>query len=295
MRTSTSTRSTLYPCPVADPARCAGNRPAQPIEHPSAVARRSGAAYQTARLHELHERYLRHAARERRLRRRGAARKSGGTPKLFPMTDSLTTVPPLPAPSPRAFGFCPWWWMETGGSTAIATLLEIAAVPVTLDAAGPAAPGTTLHATSRLPGANSIPASLDITGIDPHNLLPVPSERAALDHTSGVRLAVREAGCNRAILVVTTPVSTWASSTPPPCAWRTSATRSTRSAASTPWPWPALPTARRCWPRQPRRPAWRGTPTRPTRPSTTRKSPPRSSAASSTAGDAVAARHRISA
>jgi len=95
--------------------------------------------------------------------------------------------------------------VETGGFDCNRhALLEIAAVPVTLDTAGLAVPGTTLHAhVAPFPGAELDPRSLDITGIDPHNpLREALSERAALDHIfSGVRLAVREAGCNRAILV----------------------------------------------------------------------------------------------
>ena len=53
------------------------------------------------------------------------------------------------------------------------------------------------------PGAELDPRSLDLTGIDPDNpLRGALSERAALDHIfNGVRQAVREASCTRAILV----------------------------------------------------------------------------------------------
>ena len=89
--------------------------------------------------------------------------------------------------------------VETGGFDCNRhALLEIAAVPVTLDTAGLAVPGTTLHAhVAPFPVAELDPRSLDITGIDPHNPLRAAlSERAALDPIfSGVRLAVRAAGC----------------------------------------------------------------------------------------------------
>ena len=95
--------------------------------------------------------------------------------------------------------------VETGGFDCNRhALLEIAAIPIELDASGLAVPGTTLHAhVAPFPGAELDPRSLDITGIDPDNpLRGALPERAALDQIfNGVRQAVREAGCNRAILV----------------------------------------------------------------------------------------------
>ena len=95
--------------------------------------------------------------------------------------------------------------VETGGFDCNRhALLEIAAIPLLMDENGSLAPGATLHAhVAPFPGAELDPRSLDLTGIDPDNpLRGALSERAALDHIfNGVRQAVREASCNRAILV----------------------------------------------------------------------------------------------
>ena len=95
--------------------------------------------------------------------------------------------------------------VETGGFDAEHdALLEIAAVPLCMDEAGffgcQAVVSTHVEP---FPGANLDPRSLEITGIDPDNPLrgAIP-ERQALDHIfQVVREAVREAGCQRAILV----------------------------------------------------------------------------------------------
>ena len=95
--------------------------------------------------------------------------------------------------------------VETGGFDAEHdALLEIAAVPLCMDESGFMArqPVVSTH-VEPFPGANLDPRSLEITGIDPDNPLrgAVP-ERQALDHIFHVvREAVREAGCQRAILV----------------------------------------------------------------------------------------------
>ncbi|TAL91075.1 MAG: ribonuclease T [Rhodanobacter sp.] len=95
--------------------------------------------------------------------------------------------------------------VETGGFDAEHdALLEIAAVPLRMDEAGflSLRPAVSTH-VEPFPGANLDPRSLEITGIDPDNPLrgAVP-EHQALDHIFGVvREAVREAGCQRAILV----------------------------------------------------------------------------------------------
>lgn len=95
--------------------------------------------------------------------------------------------------------------VETGGFDCNRhALLEIAAIPLLMDENGALVPGATLHAhVAPFPGAELDPRSLDLTGIDPDNpLRGALSERAALDHIfNGVRQAVREASCNRAILV----------------------------------------------------------------------------------------------
>ena len=95
--------------------------------------------------------------------------------------------------------------VETGGFDAEHdALLEIAAVPLTMDEGGylQLRPVVSTH-VEPFPGANLDPRSLEITGIDPTNpLRGALAERQALDHIfQAVREAMREAGCQRAILV----------------------------------------------------------------------------------------------
>lgn len=95
--------------------------------------------------------------------------------------------------------------VETGGFDAEHdALLEIAAVPLTMDADGylQLQPTVSTH-VEPFPGANLDPRSLEITGIDPDNpLRGALAERQALDHIfKVVREAVGAAGCQRAILV----------------------------------------------------------------------------------------------
>ncbi|MCW8808540.1 MAG: ribonuclease T [Rhodanobacter sp.] len=95
--------------------------------------------------------------------------------------------------------------VETGGFDAEHdALLEIAAVPLRMDAEGflRLQPTVSTH-VEPFPGANLDPRSLEITGIDPYNpLRGALSERLALDHIfKTVREAVRDNGCQRAILV----------------------------------------------------------------------------------------------
>ena len=95
--------------------------------------------------------------------------------------------------------------VETGGFDAEHdALLEIAAVPLVMDEGGylQLQPTVSTH-VEPFPGANLDPRSLEITGIDPTNpLRGALAERQALDHIfHAVREAVREAGCQRAILV----------------------------------------------------------------------------------------------
>ena len=95
--------------------------------------------------------------------------------------------------------------VETGGFDAEHdALLEIAAIPLRIDEAGflGSKELVTTH-VEPFPGANLDPRSLEITGIDPDNpLRGALPERQALDHVFHVvREAVREAGCQRAILV----------------------------------------------------------------------------------------------
>lgn len=95
--------------------------------------------------------------------------------------------------------------VETGGfNAATDALLEIAAVPIEMDSRGRLTPGEThRHHVRPFEGANIERASLEVNGIDPfHPLRPALPEKEALQSIFlGVRQAVREAGCTRAILV----------------------------------------------------------------------------------------------
>lgn len=95
--------------------------------------------------------------------------------------------------------------VETGGFSAEHdALLELAAVPLNMDADGflRMDPVVSTH-VEPFPGANLDPRSLEITGIDPDNpLRGALAEHKALDHVfQTVREAVRQSGCQRAILV----------------------------------------------------------------------------------------------
>ena len=95
--------------------------------------------------------------------------------------------------------------VETGGfDNTRHALLEIAALPICMDDAGVLYPGPTVHAhVTPFPGSELDPKSLEITGIDPDNpLRGAISERAALNLVfKEIRLAVSQAGCQRAVLV----------------------------------------------------------------------------------------------
>ena len=95
--------------------------------------------------------------------------------------------------------------VETGGFDCERhALLEIAAIPIEMDAEGWVRPGAmaTTHVTP-FPGALLDPKALEITGIDvDHPFRDAVEERAALDRIfRPVREAVRRHGCQRAILV----------------------------------------------------------------------------------------------
>ncbi len=95
--------------------------------------------------------------------------------------------------------------VETGGFNAKTdALLEIAAVLVDFDNDGLLQRNETFrYHVKPFEGANMDPASLAVNGIDPdHPLRPAIDERDALQRIfREVRRAVREGGCNRAILV----------------------------------------------------------------------------------------------
>ncbi|OGT58744.1 MAG: ribonuclease T [Gammaproteobacteria bacterium RIFCSPHIGHO2_12_FULL_63_22] len=95
--------------------------------------------------------------------------------------------------------------VETGGFDCTRhALLEIAAVPIVFDADGRFAPGETVS-THVDPYEGSIldPKSMEVTGIDvTHPFRNAKPEREALDIIfRHVRMAARDAGCQRAILV----------------------------------------------------------------------------------------------
>ena len=95
--------------------------------------------------------------------------------------------------------------VETGGfDNARDAVLEIAAVPIGFDKAGLLRPGVAVSThVNPFPGANIDPRSLEITGIDVDNpLRGALDEREALEHIfKPVRVAMKNAGCKRAILV----------------------------------------------------------------------------------------------
>lgn len=95
--------------------------------------------------------------------------------------------------------------VETGGFECHRhALLEIAAIPILMDANGIFTPDEciTTH-VEPFPGSELDPKSLEITGIDvTHPFRNAKPEREALDHIfHGVRMAARKAECQRAILV----------------------------------------------------------------------------------------------
>ncbi len=95
--------------------------------------------------------------------------------------------------------------LETGGFNAQTdALLEVAAVLVDFDEQGMLTMEQSFrfHVTP-FPGANIEPASLEVTGIDPHHpLRPAIPERDALGRIfREIRQKLKESGCKRAILV----------------------------------------------------------------------------------------------
>ncbi|MEO8808816.1 MAG: ribonuclease T [Rhodanobacter sp.] len=95
--------------------------------------------------------------------------------------------------------------VETGGfDEEHDALLEIAAIPLAMDAGGTLSTQPTLaRHVEPFPGANLDPRSLEVTGIDPYNpLRGAVEERVALTFIfQHVREAMHVAGCQRAILV----------------------------------------------------------------------------------------------
>ena len=123
--------------------------------------------------------------------------------------ESMVVTPPFPAAdlmARRFRGFLPVVVdVETGGfHAATDALLEVAVVLIDMDTDGTLRRGTT-HSYHVKPfeGARLDPASLSITGIDPHHpLRPALPERDALQRIfREIRHAVRGYNCRRAILV----------------------------------------------------------------------------------------------
>ena len=128
--------------------------------------------------------------------------EAGASVMLHGMSESSD----IPRIAQRFRGFLPVVVdVETGGFNADRdALLEIAAVAIGMDANGLVFPEPAVFAhVVPFPGANLDPQALEITGIDvDHPFRFALEERAALDHVfAAVRRAVREAGCQRAVLV----------------------------------------------------------------------------------------------
>ena len=119
---------------------------------------------------------------------------------------AMTNTPSPPRMADRFRGFLPVIIdVETGGfDWERHALLEIAAVVVRMDDEGFVHPDPVVSThVEPFPGSELDPRSMEITGIDPgHPFRAALPERAALDHIfKPVREAVRDAGCQRAILV----------------------------------------------------------------------------------------------
>jgi len=116
------------------------------------------------------------------------------------------TVPPLRRMCERFRGYLPVVVdVETGGfDWTRHALLEIAAIPIDLDADGHFVLGDVVSAhVVPAPGTEIDPKSLEVTGIIiDHPFRMAKQEKEALDHIfAAVRAAVRRHGCQRAILV----------------------------------------------------------------------------------------------
>jgi ribonuclease T len=118
----------------------------------------------------------------------------------------MIDTPPTPRIAERFRGFLPVIVdVETGGFDCERhALLEIAAVVIRMGEDGLVYPDPVVSThVEPFEGSLLDPKSMEITGIDPgHPFRAALPEREALDHIfKPVRQAVREAGCQRAILV----------------------------------------------------------------------------------------------
>ncbi len=117
----------------------------------------------------------------------------------------MTQLPPITFAT-RFRGFLPVVIdVETGGfNSQTDALLEIAAVLIEMRSDGTLTRGEThRYHVAPFPGANMEPASLAVTGIDPHHPLrpAIPEEDALQRIFREVRNAMRAADCTRAVLV----------------------------------------------------------------------------------------------
>jgi len=118
----------------------------------------------------------------------------------------MTTESQNPAIAKRFRGFLPVVVdVETAGFDAKRdALLEIAAIVIRMDEGGRLHP-TEAHFchVQPFPGANLDPKALAFTGIDPDHPFrqAVPERQALTEIFSPIRRALKQAGCNRAILV----------------------------------------------------------------------------------------------
>ncbi|MGH8174621.1 MAG: ribonuclease T [Rhodanobacteraceae bacterium] len=124
----------------------------------------------------------------------------------LPSMPRMADISAPPRMADRFRGFLPVIVdVETGGfDWERHALLEIAAVVVRMDEFGFVHPDPVVSThVEPFPGSELDPRSMEITGIDPgHPFRAALPERAALDHIfKPVREAVRDAGCQRAILV----------------------------------------------------------------------------------------------
>jgi ribonuclease T len=115
-------------------------------------------------------------------------------------------MPQAPTLANRFRGFYPVVVdVETGGFNAQTdALLEIAAVTLRMDGQGMLHPAQRLHYhVEPFPGANLEKAALEFTGIDPYTPLrgAVAEDIALRGIHQEVRRGLKEAGCNRAVLV----------------------------------------------------------------------------------------------
>jgi len=124
-----------------------------------------------------------------------------------PAPASIADAAPSHIPMSRRFrGFLPVVVdVETGGfESRRHALLEIAAIPLNIDAEGNLVPGASAHThVEPADGTHIDPQSLEVTGIDIHHPFRFAKpEREALEHIfNHVRNAVRHHECQRAILV----------------------------------------------------------------------------------------------